>query len=53
MDKEIDNSEEVNSHIKKWCKKIIEKPIEYVDKINVNCIMSVKQRLKKETSQFT
>ncbi|MFM2204441.1 MAG: hypothetical protein RLZZ605_1405 [Bacteroidota bacterium] len=33
--------------IQNWCRKINSKPIEYVDKIKLGTIRSIRQRLKK------
>lgn len=45
MDNKANYPEWITEHILNYAKKMIEKPIQYVDEINLNSIISVKQRL--------
>lgn len=52
MKKTIAHSDSITQYLvdeiklQNWCRKINNKPIEYVDKINPQSIKSVKQRIK-------
>ena len=48
MDKKTINTKGMMENVDKYVKKVIAMPIYYVDKINVNSILSVKQRLRKQ-----
>lgn len=47
MDNKATYPEWMTEYFIKYAKKMISKPIQFVDKINVNSIISVKQKIRK------